>query len=87
MLGYKVTVTDEVTLLISADDTNRYAYFNVVGNKVLALGGASVTFATGLQVVKHTAPMEIFVPLGETLYAICDTGDSDDVRVLLPNVD
>lgn len=87
MRGYKVTVSDAATLLIAADDKNRYAYFNVVGNKILALGNSSVTYATGLQIAKHTAPLEIFVPLGETLYAICDTGESDDVRVLLPDAD
>ena len=87
MHGYSVTVGDTRSVLISADDKNRTAYVNIVGNESVALGGATVTFATGLRVAKHTAPFEILVPLKETVYAVCDTGKTDDVRVLLPDAD
>jgi|688.fasta_scaffold2129309_1 hypothetical protein len=87
MRAYKVTVTDERSVLIAADDKNRKAYINIVGNQSIAVGSVTVTFATGLILAKHSAPIEIDVPLKETLYAICDTGDTDDVRVLLPDGD
>jgi hypothetical protein len=87
MRGYKVTVTDTRSVLIAADDKNRTAYINIVGNESIAVGDNTVTFATGLILAKHSAPIQIVVPLKETLYAICDTGKTDDVRVLLPDAD
>jgi hypothetical protein len=81
------TVTDERSVLVAADDQNRTVYMNIVGNEPVAIGGADVTFANGLLIVKHSSPQQIFVPLKETIYAVCDTGDSDDVRVLLPDTD
>jgi hypothetical protein len=87
MRGYKVTVTDTRSVLITADDKNRTAYINIVGNESIAVGDATVTFATGLILAKHSAPIEISVPLKETLYAVCDSGKTDDVRVLLPDAD
>jgi hypothetical protein len=87
MRAYKVTATDTRSVLISADDKNRTAYINIVGNESIAVGDVTVTFATGLILAKHSAPIEIHVPLKETLYAICDAGKTDDVRVLLPDAD
>ena len=87
MRAYQVTVTDERSVLIAADDQNRTAYINIVGNEDIAVGNVTVTFATGLLLEKHTAPIAIQVPIKETLYAICDTGKTDDVRVLLPDAD
>lgn len=87
MRGYKVTVTDTRSVLIAADDKNRTAYINIVGNESIAVGDATVTFATGLILAKHSAPIQIEVPLRETLYAVCDSGKTDDVRVLLPDAD
>lgn len=87
MKAYKVTVTDTRGVLVAADDKNRSVYVNIVGNESIAVGDATVTFATGLILAKHSAPIEIFVPLKETLYAVCDSGKTDDVRVLLPDQD
>jgi len=87
MRAYKVTVTAEAINLIAADNINRVAYIGIVGNEDIAIGNSSVTFATGLLLEKHTAPIQISVPLGESLWAICDAGKTDDVRVLLPDSD
>lgn len=87
MRSYQKTVTDAAQILITADNINRIAYISIVGNQDIAVGNSSVTFATGLLLEKHTAPIHIDVPLGETLWAICDTGQTDDVRVLLPDGD
>ncbi len=87
MRSYQVTVTDAASVLISADNINRIAYIGIVGNQTIAVGNSSVTFASGLQLEKHTVPIHIDVPLGETLWAICTAGQTDDVRVLLPDSD
>ena len=87
MRSYQKTVTDAAQILITADNINRIAYIGIVGNQTIAVGNSSVTFATGLLLEKHTAPIHIDVPLGETLWAICNTGQTDDVRVLLPDGD
>ena len=87
MRSYQTTVTDTPTILITADNLNRVAYIGIVGNQSIAVGNSSVTFGTGLLLEKHTAPIHIDVPLGETLWAVCTTGQTDDVRVLLPNAD
>jgi hypothetical protein len=81
------TITDVRSVLVAADDQNRTVYLNIVGNKSVAIGGADVTFANGLLIVKHTSPQQVFVPLKETIFAVCNTGDTDDVRVLLPDAD
>jgi hypothetical protein len=85
--AYKITVTATPQILIGADNINRIAYIGIVGNQDIAVGNSSVTFATGLLIEKHTAPIHIDVPLGETLWAVCDAGQTDDVRVLLPDSD
>jgi hypothetical protein len=87
MRAYKVTVTATAINLIAADNINRAAYISIVGNEDIAVGNSNVTFATGLILEKHTAPIQINVPLGESLWAICDAGKTDDVRVLLPDSD
>jgi hypothetical protein len=87
MRAYQVTVTATAAELVAADDKNRYIYLNIIGNKTIAIGNASVTFATGLHLAKHTAPIEIFLPAKENIYAICDTNETDDVRVMTPNAD
>lgn len=87
MRAYSVTVTDARIQLIAADNKNRTAYLNIIGNEAVAIGDETVTYATGLRLVKHSAAQAIVVPQGETLFAICDTAKSDDVRVLLPDAD
>lgn len=87
MRAYKVTVNSTAAVLVAADDLNRNIYFHVVGNKKVAIGSETVTFANGFLIEKHTAPIEIFLPNRQTLYAICDTGETDDVRILIPDSD
>lgn len=87
MRAYKVTVTDTAAVLVAADDKFRTVYVNIVGNQTIAIGNSAVTFADSMQLEKHTVPFAIELPLGETLYAICNTGQTDDVRVLTPDAD
>lgn len=87
MKGYQVTVTDTRSVLIAADNKNRTVYINIVGNQTIAIGDNTVTFATGLTLEKHTVPFTLELPIGETVYAVCATGQTDDVRVLVPDQD
>jgi hypothetical protein len=87
MRSLQFTVTAERSIIVAADDINRTVYINVTGNTAIAVGGSNVTYANGLIFEKHDTPHEVFVPLKELLYAVCDTGASADVRVLLPNGD
>jgi hypothetical protein len=87
MRAYKVTITDVPVILIAADNIPRTAYIGIVGNQSIAVGNSSVTFASGLRLEKHTVPIHIDVPFNETLWAVCNSGQTDDVRVLLPDSD
>lgn len=88
MIAYNTAVNGTTpTVLVAADNKNRTVYLHVEGNQAVALGGAAVTYATGLLTEKHTTPIEFFVPLGETLYGICAAATTENVRVLVPDLD
>ena len=87
MRSYQQTVTSTRAQLVAADNLNRTIYLNVVGNQTIAVGDSSVTFATGLTLEKHTVPFQFVMPLGQSLWAVCDAGQTDDVRILLPDAD
>lgn len=88
MISYAYQIDDEeAVLVVAADNLNRTVYLNVIGNNTVYLGAANVTDATGLPKAKHETATPIFVPLGQTLYAICAEGDTEELRVLQPDVD
>jgi hypothetical protein len=87
MKAYKVTVTDEVTLLVAADDINRPVWLYVNSNETCYIGGADVTVAEGFPIVKHGAPLAGGLPPKTALYAIAAEGKSIDVRVIIPPID
>lgn len=76
-----VTVTDEATLLASADPTNRPVWLQIIGNKTVYIGDASVTTTNGFPIVKHGAPIQGTLGPGQALYGICATGETDEVRI------
>lgn len=87
MKAYAVTVTDELTLLVAADDINRPVYMQIVGNSTVYIGGADVSVAQGFPVVKHTAPLQGGLPPKTALYGICAEGASEEVRIIIPPTD
>jgi hypothetical protein len=87
MHAYLLTATATRQVLVGADNINRTAYMNVDGSESVAIGGPTVTFATGLLLVKAAVPLAVFIPAGQALYCICDTNKTDGVRVLLPALD
>jgi hypothetical protein len=87
MNAYSVTVTDEVTLLVAADDINRPVWLAVNSNETLYIGGSDVTTAQGFPLVKHSAPLAGGLPPKTPLYAIAESGKTIDVRVITPPID
>jgi hypothetical protein len=87
MKAYKVTVTDQVTLLVAADDINRPVWIHNNTNETLYIGGEDVTTAEGFPIVKHGAPQAGGLPPKTPLYGIAESGKSIDVRVIVPPMD
>lgn len=88
MRSTRVTVNGTTaTLLVAADNKNRIIYLHVVGNQAVALGDSAVTYATGMLTEKHTSPIEVFLPLGETIYGICAADQTESVCVMTPDLD
>jgi hypothetical protein len=87
VISKSYSLTDARQIVVAAEDLNRTVYLNVVGNSTAYLGGADVTDSNGLPKVKHTSATALFVPAGETLYAVMATGATETLRVLLPDLD
>ena len=67
-------------LIIPADNINRTVYLHTLGAGTVYIGGDNVTAANGMLTEKNAVPFEIFLPLGESLYAITASG-TENVRV------
>jgi hypothetical protein len=87
MNAYAVSVTDEVTLLVEADDVNRPIWLQINSNETIYIGGDDVTTATGFPLAKHSAPLQGGLPPKTALYAIAESGKTVDVRVITPPID
>lgn len=87
MISQSYAVTDARQIVVAADNQNRTVYVQIIGNSTVYLGGSNVTDSNGVPVAKHEAFHEIFVPLGETTYAVCASGVTETLRILLPNLD
>jgi hypothetical protein len=81
MKSSKYTVTTTAQIVVPAKNYNREIYTHVIGHGIVYLGGSDVTIANGTSTEKHTAPTAFFVPAGETIYAIVESG-TEDLRVL-----
>ena len=87
MRSAKITVGDEPTLVIAADDTFRTVYIqHSHDTHPLHLGNASVTTATGYLLTKDET-LTIVVPQKETLYGITSEDDTVDVFIITPDID
>lgn len=85
MISNAVTVNTTPTLLLAADNKNRYVYVHNSGGAKIYIGGSAVTTANGFHLA-NTESIELFVPLGETLHAVVSTG-TNVCNVLLPDLD
>jgi CBS domain-containing protein len=84
MISATVTVATTPTLLVAGATGTRTIYLHVEGNKIVYLGGATVTTAAGTAVEKHTSPFPVTLRDGDTLYGIVTSGTAD-MRVLRDN--
>lgn len=75
------TVTTTAQIVVPAKNYNREIYTHVTGNGIVYLGGSDVLSTTGTPTEKHTTPIALFVPAGETIYAIVASA-TEDLRVL-----
>ena len=82
--SYSVSTTR--VKIVSADNINRTVYLHCIGTGAVYIGGNDVTAANGMLTEKNAVPFEMFLPLGEELYAITATG-TEEVRVLTPSQD
>lgn len=87
MISQSYAVTDARQVVVAADNQNRTVYVQIIGNSTVYLGGSNVTDSNGVPVAKHQSFHEIFVPLDEAIYAVCASGVTETLRILLPNLD
>ena len=82
MKAYKVTVTDAVTELVPRDNINRPVYVQIEGNHTVYIGGADVTSDQGFPIVKHGAPIQGGLGVGDGLWGICASGQTEVMRII-----
>ena len=87
MISKAYSLIDVGQLIVAKEDLPRHVYIQIVGNSVVYVGGSDVTSSNGLPYEKHTSPHDVFVPTNETLYAVCASGETENLRVLLPDLD
>ena len=87
MISKSYSLTDARQVVVAAEYGNRTVYLQIVGNTTAYVGGADVTSSNGLPYAKHTSPHTVFVPSKQTLYGVCASGETETLRVLLPDLD
>lgn len=88
MRAYKVVVGhDAVVQLVPRDNINRPVYMQIEGNNTVYIGGSDVTAAQGFPIVKHTAPLEGGLGVGDGLWAICAAGQTKTIRIITIDAD
>ena len=85
MLSQQFTVGTTAVLVVAADDIPRTVYLHHDSNQTVWLGGSNVSSANGLHFPKE-ATMAVFVPQGQTIYAISDAA-AQTVAVFSPDAD
>lgn len=87
MKAYKVVVTDTVVNLVPVDNINRPVYVQIEGNNTVYIGGHDVTAAQGFPIVKHTAPIQGGLGVGDGLWGICASGQTETIRIITIDAD
>lgn len=82
MKAYKVVVTDTVVELVPRDNINRPVYVQIEGNNTVYIGGSNVTAAQGFPIVKHGAPIQGGLGVGDGLWGICALGETETIRII-----
>ena len=87
MKAYKVTVTDTVTELVPQDNINRGVWVQIEGNNTIYIGSSDVTAEQGFPIAKHTAPLAGELGVGDGLWGICASGQTEVIRIITPDQD
>jgi hypothetical protein len=76
-----------VTQLVPVDNLNRPVWVQIEGNNTIYIGGSNVTSAQGFPVAKHAAPIQGGLGVGEGLWGICASGQSETIRIITSDSD
>lgn len=87
MKAYKVTVTDAITLLVPRDNIYRGMWVQIEGNNTIYIGGENVSAAQGFPIAKHAAPIQGELGVGDGLWGICASGQTETIRIITPDQD
>lgn len=82
MKAYKVVVTDTVVELVPRDNINRPVFVQIEGNNTIYIGGSNVTADQGFPIVKHSAPIQGGLGVGDGLWGICAAGQTETIRII-----
>ena len=85
MKSSAVTVGTTATLIVGADDLNRFIYIHNGGGAKIYVGDESVNTTTGFHIANNES-QEIFVPIKQTLYGVVANG-TNVINVLTPDAD
>jgi len=84
----QVTVGTTPTLIVDADDQNRYIYLQIVNNTTVYVGDVDVATSTGMPLEKHSAPHQFYLPIKQKMYGIVTSQvGTADLRIMTPDVD
>ena len=81
MKSTKYTITTTRQAIAPIRNNYRAIYIHVIGNGIVYLGGETVTSADGTTTEKGAVPFELYIPAGETVYAVVASA-TEDLRVL-----
>ncbi len=87
MKAYKVVVGDTVVNLVPIDNINRPVFLQIEGNNTVYIGGSDVSAAQGFPIVKHSAPIQGGLGVGDGLWGICASGVSETIRIITVDSD
>lgn len=85
MKSVAVTVAVTPTLIVPADNSNRWVYIHNAGGAKIYVGNGSVTTTSGFH-IGNAESQQLFIPLNETLYAVVASG-TNQIQVLTPDTD
>ena len=81
MKSTKYTITTTPQAIAPKRNNYRAIYLHVIGNGIVYLGGSDVTATDGTATEKSAVPFELYIPAGETVYAMVASA-TEDLRVL-----
>ena len=85
MKSNAVTVHTTPTLMVAADNLNRWVYIHNGGGAKIYIGDENVTTANGFHVANNES-LQLFLPTDETLYAVV-ASNTNVITVLIPDID